>query len=225
MHKAHFMSQTISRKITTPIGLIPVVWQRDRIPVTKREFLENPGSTPRVVEVKDRYELFDPWELRDAFLGWRTEDWQAFFFYVGRGWSGSAYIAQSDFAEWQQLLREALLRPAREWRSLTGQYSPEKVAKLTGPLRIFFDWQRDVPAAMVVLPDSLTAIIATIQVDALQGAEYRVCARHDCKSAPFRVEARQKIYCSSDCAHLVAVRQSRERAAKKGKRKNRRGRG
>jgi hypothetical protein len=111
------------------------------------------------------------------------------------------------------------VRPAKDWRSLAEQFAPRKVSQLIGPLRILFDWQRDVPAAKVVLPDSLTAIIATIQVDALQGAEFRVCARHDCKSPPFRVEARHKIYCNTDCAHLVAVRNSRKRAAERVERK------
>ena len=205
----------MSQNISLPISLIPLVWkQADLEPVSKREFFENPTSTKlryRFVQKERKCDPFDPWQLRDDFLGWRIEDWQAFFFMAG-GWSGSPYITQSDFAEWQQLLREALVRPAKDWRSLAGQFAPGKVSKLTGSLRILFDWRRTFPAAKVVLPDSLTAIIATIQVDALQGAEFRVCARHDCKSAPFRVEARHKIYCSIDCAHLVAVRNSRKRA-------------
>ena len=105
------------------------------------------------------------------------------------------------------------MRPAKDWRSLNGQFAPKKVSRLTGPLPILFDWRGDVPLAKVVLSDSLVAMIATIQVDALRGAEFRVCARHDCKNAPFRVEARHKIFCDAACAHLVAVRKSRERAA------------
>ncbi len=205
----------MSQNISLPISLIPLVWkQADLKPVSKREFFESPASTTlryRFVQTEKKCDPFDPWQLRDDFLGWRIEDWQGFFFMAGR-WSGSRFITQSDFAEWQQLLREALVRQAKDWKSLAGQFATEKVLTLTGSLRIVFDWRGDVPAAKVVLPDSLTAIIATIQVDALQGAEFRVCARHDCKSAPFRVEARQKIYCSTDCAHLVAVRNSRKRA-------------
>jgi hypothetical protein len=156
--------------------------------------------------------------LRDDFLGWTIEDWQAFFYMAGQ-WAGNPYVTQSDFSEWQQLLREALVRPAKDWKSLAERFAPRKVSTLIGPLRILFDWSGNVPLAKVVLPDSLTAIIATIQVDALQGAEFRVCARHDCKSAPFRIEARHKIYCSTDCAHLVAVRNSRKRVQERAERK------
>jgi len=213
MHK----TQNMSHNISLPISFMPLTWkQADLTPVSKREFFEGPGSTTlryRFVEKEGKCDRFDPWQLRDDFLGWRIEDWQAFFYMAG-GWSGSFYVTQSDFVEWQQLLKEALVRPAKEWKSLAREFAPEKVSRLTGPLRILFDWQGAVPVAKVVLTDSLTAIIATIQVDALRGAKFRVCARHDCKSAPFRIEARHKIYCSSDCAHLVAVRNSRERAAK-----------
>jgi len=212
MHKTHFMSQNIS----LPISLLPLVWKRaDLRPVSKKEAWQNPDSTAvryYCHSEQDACDYFDPWQLRDDFLGWRIEDWHGFFYMAG-GWSNSFGITQRDFAEWQQLLKEALVRPAKDWKSLTAQFAPKKVSKLTGPLPILFDWQGDVPLAKVVLTDSLVAILATIQVDALRGAEFRICARHDCKSAPFRVEARHKIFCSSDCAHLVAVRKSRERAA------------
>jgi hypothetical protein len=215
MHK----SQNMSHKVLLPIGLISLSWKRaDVQPVSKREFFDNPRSTTlryRFVEMDDKCAPFDPWQLRDYFLGWKTEDWQAFFCMAGGWWrSGSRdpYISESDFCEWQQLLRESLLRPAKDWRALAGQFAEGKVSRLTGPLQIVFDWRGDVPVARAVLTDSLTAIIATVQIDALQGAKFRICARSDCKSAPFRIEARHKIFCSPECAHLVAVRKSRERA-------------
>jgi hypothetical protein len=169
---------------------------------------------------------FDPWHLRDDFFGWKIEDWQAFFYMAG-GWhrpgslSGSYYVTRSDFIEWQQLFKEALVRPARDWKALAGQFAPGKVSMLTGPLQMLFDYHEKIPVAKVVLTDSLTAIIATIQVEKLQGAEFRVCARPDCKNPPFRIEARQKIYCSADCAHLVAVRNSRKRAQVSAEKKGR----
>jgi hypothetical protein len=220
MHKTQFMSHRIS----LPVSLVPLGWKRaDVQPVSKREFFENPASTTlryRFVEQEKKCDAFDPWQLRDEFLGWKIEDWQAFFYMAG-GWSGGGYITQDDFTEWQRLLREALVRPARDWNALAAQFAPGKVSKLTGPLQMLFDWKSKVPVAKVILTDSLTAMIATIQVDALQGVEFRVCARPDCKNPPFRIEARQKIYCSADCAHLVAVRNSRKRAADRAERKGR----
>ena len=117
MHKAHFMSQNIS----LPITLLPLVWKRADIrPMSKREFFENPENPALryvIVPGQDVCDPFDPWELRDYFLGWRIEDWHGFFYMAG-GWSSSFGITQRDFAEWQQLLREALVRPAKDWRSL-----------------------------------------------------------------------------------------------------------
>jgi hypothetical protein len=64
-------------------------------------------------------------------------------------------------------------------------------------------------------------MVATIKVEKLHGATFKECARPDCKNPPFRVEARQKIFCSSDCAHLVAVRNSRKRAQERAEKKRR----
>jgi hypothetical protein len=105
-----------------------------------------------------------------------------------------------------------MIRPAREWVALKSEFQNAHVRLSLQP-RIAFDWGGEAPRAIIFAQTALEAIIATIQIDKLTGAEFRVCARHDCKKPPFRVEARQKIFCSSDCAHLVAVRKSRERAA------------
>lgn len=181
-----------------------------------KQFLDNPTSDQveyRFMSLETACEPLDLWQLRDDFLGWRLEDWSGFFAMAG-GWQGCFRISQRDFGEWQGLLRAALLCPAQEWKSLSQRFNSKKVAKLIGPMRFVFDWHGVVPRAKAILPDSLSAIIATLQIDALNGAKFRICARHDCKSAPFKVEARHKIYCSSECAHLVAVRNSRERDAK-----------
>ncbi len=224
MHKAQFMSH----KISLPISFIPLTWKRARVqPVSKRELFDNTDSATlrfRFVEMEQKCDPFDPWQLRSEFLGWKIEDWQGFFYMAGK-WPRqdrlAGVVTRNDFAEWQRLLREALVLPARNLNTLTKQFAPSKISKLVGPLQILFDWRGTVPVAKVILTDSLTAMIATVQVDALQGVEFRVCARTDCKNPPFRIEARQKIYCSADCAHLVAVRNSRKRAAESAERKGR----
>jgi len=155
---------------------------------------------------------FDPWELREYFLKWRPEDWQGF---IGMtGCFGAFRVSERTFERWQRLLREALIRPAREWEAMVAEFGmSESRDLLSKPLPIRFDWRGEVPMARILTNRTLDAIIATIKVDKLQGAEFRVCSRFDCKNPPFKVEARQKKFCSSDCAHLVAVRNSRSRAA------------
>lgn len=154
---------------------------------------------------------FNPWELREGFLSTPPEDWTGFVC-----WAGSftrSLVSQKDFVEWQGLVREALIRPATEWRNLSGRFDVDKVRKLHDPLPITFDWKAQTPVARIITGQTLQVVIATVQLDQLQGARFKICARHDCHAPPFRVEARHKIYCSSDCAHLVAVRNSRARAA------------
>lgn len=153
---------------------------------------------------------FDPWQLRDAFLTWSLEDWQGFCEMVD---FGVTQIGKKEFADWQRLFRKALILPARKWKSLSGEFARQKVERLLGRLPIDFEWGAETPIARITCTSALQTIIATIQMDALQGAQFRVCARHDCNNPPFRVEARHKVFCCSDCAHLVAVRNSRQRAA------------
>lgn len=193
------------------------------------EYIENPGKLLpvsrrlRPYSPTDEYHChpdrsgqlqgpFDPWQLRDDFLKWPHEQWQGFV--AMAGCLGPLRVSERSFELWQKAYRAALIRPAREWKALDAEFGLlNHRVRVSQPLRISFDWDGHVPIARVRTVTTLEAIVATIQVDKLQGAEFRVCARHDCKSGPFRVEARHKIYCSSDCAHLVAVRKSRKQAS------------
>lgn len=211
MHKAHFMSHA---NITIPITVKYSERTGHLRAVSLGEFLKNPETAEfRFIEDKSLSRLgpFDPWELRKEFLAWPLEHWEGFIAMAGN--FGPFRISKRVFGQWQELLREALIRPAREWGALKAEFQNTHVRLSLQP-RIAFDWAGESPKAVILAQTALEAIIATIQIDKLIGGEFRVCARHDCKNPPFKVEARQKIFCSSDCAHLVAVRRSRERAAK-----------
>jgi hypothetical protein len=212
------MSQkNAERKVTLPINVMHLEHPGHLQPVSRKDFFENPKSETlefRFVEDKTAVPNgpFDPWQLRDDFLSWPIDDWGGFI--AMAGCFGPFRISKRSFGLWQKVLREALIRPAHEWKALQSEFDvPNHDLRLTNPLRIAFAWGGDAPRAYIPAMATLDTIIATIQIDKLQGAEFRVCARHDCKNPPFRVEARQKIYCSSECAHLVAVRNSRARAA------------
>jgi hypothetical protein len=214
MHKSHYMSQ---ERITLPFildDLHPVPARLE--PVNRRECLRNPGAARfRFADEKAGKSGMpvNPWELRDRFLSWPLDDWQRFFEISGE-WDVRVFsrvLSRDDFAEWQRLLRTALVR--RDWDTLAHEFDWRKVVSLRLPLSITFEWDGKVPAARIRSQNPLRAMVATIQVEKLQGATFKDCARSDCKNAPFRVEARHKIFCSSDCAHLVAVRKSRARLA------------
>lgn len=217
MHKSQFMSQI---RITLPVTVSDLYssgtigfprFRSSKRDDTATEIEKAAAAFLAVLRVKGKPpRTFDPWKLRDAFLAWPLEDWQDFCEMVDLG---VPQISKNEFADWQRLFRKALILPAREWKTLAGEFAQQKVKRLLERLPIDFEWEAETPIARINCTSAFKTIIATIQVDALQGAQFRVCARHDCNNPPFRVEARHKIFCCSDCAHLVAVRKSRERAA------------
>lgn len=231
MHKSHNMSQT---KITLPIILEhredpgrmePVRWRESILhPESARhrfiseklsprplpDWLEKCLPTPKDVGLPKLHGPFDPWKLRDDFLTWPPESWESFIEMAGN--FGPMWLSQNDFVEWQHLLREALIVPPNEWQKFYSRFDKMKVRKLLAALPIWFEWDTQTPTARI-RTHTVGAIIASIQLDLLQGAQFRVCARPDCHNPPFKVEARQKIYCSYECAHLVAVRNKRARDA------------
>jgi hypothetical protein len=152
---------------------------------------------------------FDPWKLRDTFLAWPPDEWQNFV--VMADPFGPDTVNQEIFEQWQKLIGEAMTRP-QEWKALESASSAvTKQFGLCRPLNIVFEWEGKAPRAIIRETTTLGAILAAIQLDNLGGAEFRWCARSDCKNPPFKIEARHKIYCGSDCAHVVAVRESRKR--------------
>jgi hypothetical protein len=206
-------------KITIPVTVSKLHSETaDTEPVSDQFFAEERGDEQyRFIEPEYRstygprtYGPFDPWSLRSEFLGWKLREWRFFFGMAGA--FGTALITRDDFEEWQRLMRKALLVPNRKWKSLSGEFDPEKVSRL-GESLIRFDFDAEPATATLVGLSPLDSMIASIQLDKLQQAKFRVCARTDCTGPPFKVPTRQKIYCSSKCAHLAAVRADRARKA------------
>lgn len=197
-------------RITIPVTVEHIEVVGDLQAISLRELARHPDAAEHYF-VQDRRRKsagpFDPWRLRQLFLSWPVEQWETFVFMAGQ--FSHFRLSHNAFAEWQELLRAALITPPRKWKNLNQHFDSRKVRRFLAPLRFRDDWDSDVPSLRIVATDSLTAMIATVRIDRYQNAEFRVCARPDCKSAPFRVEPRHKIYCGSDCAHLVAVRNSR----------------
>lgn len=201
--------------ITLPITVEHWLLLKDLVPRSLKEIAKDPETALYTYRPDPKAKLlgpYDPWKLRDEFLSWPLDDWDVFASTVG--YFGEPFISKMRFGLWQKLLREALIRPAREWKALESEIGLRGLTdQLTGPLKIGFVWDGNTPRALIRSKAVLRTIIATIQIDKLTGAQFKVCARYDCNNPPFRVEARHKIFCSPECAHLVAVRNSRQRAA------------
>src|SRR5580658_6248862 len=104
MHKSHFMSQL---HITLPITL-----DHHPSPVRMkiREVVVKDPPVYELVRVSGEMQgSFDPWNLRDEFLSWQPKDWERFVQMTGD--FGTLLIKRTDFVEWQQIVKRALLLP------------------------------------------------------------------------------------------------------------------
>ena len=111
--------------------------------------------------------------------------------------------------------------PMCEWpSSLFKKFPSRKVNSLLQALPLKLEWREGKPHGTLTVRTVIDAVIVSIQIDKLRGAEFRYCARSDCKTT-YRIESRHKrIYCTPDCAHYMAVkaqqiasRQEQERQA------------
>lgn len=112
--------------------------------------------------------------MRKNFLEWDSDHRQLFFDLAVS--FGAFQISQEDFEEWQQLLRKAMITLPKEWEKLKSEFDPKKVMEFFRPLPIQFDWKSDPPIARLAVRTALDAIIASVQLDALQGTRFRLCA-------------------------------------------------
>jgi hypothetical protein len=186
----------------------------------KRSLLENGLEHPVFVAnsaEKPPIEFDDPWKTRDYFLSteWEPFGWEGFSYWTGRFGVGEGEVGlesanvprdmhvlvwgqalDEDVLNWKRLLVGALILPQSEWESLTADFPPRKVRQLQKPLPLKIEWLAGVPIGTVTLNTALDAMIASIQIDKLQGTEFRQCARPNCQTV-FKLESRhERIYCS-----------------------------
>jgi hypothetical protein len=169
---------------------------------------------------------FDPWWVRSEFL--LTQDGVGLdlkFFADAYGCFAAPGVlkcseqdpdGEKDFEQWRSLVRKLLLTPRKDWRTLEKQYGEYKLRKVMGfSMRFGIEYDpNNQPYAVIGVSYTLDAILATIQIDLLDGLEFRECARPDCKAPPFkRTSGHERKYCSDRCAHLEAVRAHRIRQA------------
>lgn len=158
----------------------------------------------------------DPWAMRNRFLAWPVEGWRDFVARYGN-FHRFGFASLAAFSQWQRLLRRAMTTPATDWTSRLGaEFAKAPLETLQSRFRVSFDLRGGSPVAEIAVNSALDAMIATLHVDAVNGARFRECKRPDCPNAPFALESNHdRIYCSYECAHLMAVRASRQRKAAK----------
>jgi hypothetical protein len=168
----------------------------------------------------------DVYEIRDQFFNISEPEqglrlFNQYGIFGGEHQSSFPFQVALSFADlllWQKLLRECRLTEPSGWEALSKQYerlrhssnilnAPDILIPLESPIRISLRCGciRD-------------AIMAAIYLDKLANVKSSMCHRPDCGVVFNHESGHQRKYCTSDCAHLVAVRNERKRKAEaKGK--------
>jgi hypothetical protein len=154
---------------------------------------------------------FDGREYLEAFMAVREpKDALAFvnrFGSPGAGIDKWREITFSEFRALQNLVRIVARTALSEW-------PPKELSIGLNPERLALQWET-LPFTFVHETDhGIEACCAQVFFEKLAGVEFRWCARGDC-SEMFRKEtAHNRIYCSPECGHVMAVRASRGRVKK-----------
>jgi hypothetical protein len=122
----------------------------------------------------------------------------------------------AQISKCQSMIRRFIMAPLRDWNDIAEEYPQDWCFHFFAEpfvyLQIFLE--PDAVQGVVRCHSGLSAIGALVTLEKVLGLEFRFCARTDCKQL-YQVESRHfRKFCSSECAHLEAVRNSRSRKQK-----------
>ena len=83
---------------------------------------------------------------------------------------------------------------------------------------IHIEWKRGGSVGVVETITGREIMVATTHLGLLHDAHFRNCARADCRIPFPRLSDHKPIYCSMECAHVIAQRELRKRRKKEEKR-------
>jgi hypothetical protein len=158
----------------------------------------------------ERGQHLNAWQVRDRFLRLRTTR-QLAAFLAETGFFDLFLLTFSNLTLWQGLVTHLLRVKPQYWPKLADTYGQRflQMVKRNTRLRMSFDWEGPSPLAAVEASTTAQAIIASVQIDHLRGARFRVCARPDCGRV-YEVQSKhERMYCEQYCAHLVSLRRKR----------------
>ena len=111
----------------------------------------------------------------------------------------------------QRLLRDAAVMSLEKWPSLSARYGETYARYLLYTPKFEMEWNARPPFAWCKTSNGLEAFGVVLRLQKLQGIRFRYCLRSDCGQIYEVTTKHPRKYCSFSCAHLVAVRNSRER--------------
>jgi hypothetical protein len=128
-----------------------------------------------------------------------------------KGW-----LRLSDIRWWQNWLKDVSVWSLAEWKKWS-EDNPRLDYLLSSHPSVGLYFSEKIPVGVVRCDTSLETILSLIKIEKVCGSEYRHCARKDCPEIYLITSGHERLYCSTDCAHLVAVRNSRNKKAKRKK--------
>ena len=140
----------------------------------------------------------------------------------GRVFNGRAVsVPLQDLWRQQQSWLKALRDPRAIKKRLGPPPGPEakSVERLayglktatSNELPMHIEWRRGGAVAVVETITGMEMLVATTHLDLLRHSDFQNCARPDCGIPFARRSGHNQIYCSTECAHVVAQRALRER--------------
>jgi hypothetical protein len=110
----------------------------------------------------------------------------------------------------RELIRVSLV-PIKNWPKLAGKLHYREL--ILDPPSIQLDLVDGLLQGVCVTYEGLWACSAVLWFQKAAGAEYKLCSRPDCASL-FTIQSQHaRKYCSTNCAHVSAVRAARRRNA------------
>jgi len=159
----------------------------------------------------------DPWQVRDELFSISSVN-QLWLFLERTGLFATRISDFTGLQEWKDLFKLLMVNNPASWPGLKGDFAQQKLSLvLRSQLpRFEVQWGKDMHKIVLKTGSTLTAILASIEVDHLRGVKYAFCQREDC-GKPYPSRSNKK-FCDYECAHLHTVR--RLRAAERKTRKN-----
>jgi hypothetical protein len=170
-------------------------------------------------------DILDPWQVRNRFLNLADDDQLGLLSFLREtgvfSWDFPyPSIPEAYFRDVRRDLRQTLENPAKQ------PWYDRLASELGLSMRLEFGPKMPLGAVLYTEWTSL-AMFASAWLDALRGAKFKYCERGDCPhhgpgKSPFEVTRRNQKFCTDgNCAHVEAVRQYRQRAARKRTRRKR----
>jgi hypothetical protein len=208
---------------STPVNVVLDFWEhrylRENQRILPRLKGRPPEEWPAPLALPELRVTYEGEVVLNKLLSIRSDDDAIQFgremFYAQREEEGFEKIAAvMRLRKWTQQLAVV---PYAKWNSLMKLFwKVDGFYLFLQPLTFSVRWYQDTPCLELRTSFVEVAISGVLQLKELQGQRFRACARHDCARIYEVTSSHSRLYCTAECAHLVAIRRARTRTRELG---------